>query len=292
MRVRAHGARNTGKLWRLPSSPCSGPFLCRSGLGPSPAPPHPWQAGSPGTWFSFGPRLSTAPSRPPRHFPKAEGRGLSCPHRVWDGPARGQEPGHPARRQPPLVPYSCLVGQTNPSEWPKPTVSLSREHLRTFSPFWGVDNASNRPWPPHGKPSRGVLGSPLPRALGGPWYSDRARMWRLSSHTICSKACSRTFQKEGTSASNHQSPVALPSRGRLHCLCAQEQSLRPNRQLFKHPTPVTGRGSRTLLWKGSVSLEATPGRPPRLGHSISSLMDTVPPLGLGEAWGRAWGHLP
>ena len=66
----------------------------------------------------------------------------------------------------------------------------------TFSPFWdpgvgcslGAGTASSRSWPPTGRHSRGALGSLLLRMWGGPRYSDRARMWWLSSHTICSKA--------------------------------------------------------------------------------------------------------
>lgn len=137
----------------------------------------------------------------------------------------------------------------------------------TFSPFPSAGTASHWPWSLRGNHSRGVLGSPLLSALGGPRYSDRARMWRLSSRTICSTACSRA----GVSGGSERSRTPLRSRpalrGRPHVACSafvpKSRACCPNHAVLRLRT-----------------------QPPRFATP------SAPPLRLGEAWGRAWGQLP
>lgn len=183
------------------------PLLRRPGLGSCrQLPPYRQLVGSPGSCLIFG------PTRPPRGHP--------FPNRAWEGLAGGWCPGMRVRGWlagarplcPPLTVSRSpgpLIWSNNPSHWSKPTVSLIfRERLRTFSPFWGAGPTSSGLWPPLRKCSRGMIGSPLPSALRGPWCSDRARMWRLSSHTICSSTCGRTGVSERAGAC----PVSVPKR--------------------------------------------------------------------------------
>lgn len=176
----------------------------------------------------------------------------------------------------PLFLLSHLCGQATPSNCSLPTpYSLSGGTSRTFSPFWGArfgrlhraGTASKRPGPSLGKCSRGALGSPLLRALGGSRHSDKANMWWLSSHTICSKACKRTSISERgkTSLKRLIHPVPCPSplnahQGRLHST-AKERILRFCK-ILRHPSPTTFKDcwetSRKDNFCGSYSKDGRP----------------------------------
>lgn len=138
----------------------------------------------------------------PAELRHASSPSLSCLNRVRKVLTWGWSPKDASERVadqawPPRLPLTCLLSlYSHFLTGPCPLLLFFTLKACTFSPFWdpgvgcslGAGTASSRPWPPNGRHSRRALGSLLLRMWGGPRYSDRARMWWLSSHTICSNA--------------------------------------------------------------------------------------------------------